>query len=73
MMMKSRVHDLVSKRSGQCCRVQGFNKVRVVEERHSIRGHRLNRPALAPLQPEQEPAEEGFVHDERGARPTSWN
>ena len=68
MMVQGRVHDLVSQGSGQSRRVQGFNKIRVVEERHSIRGHRLNRPALAPLQPEQKRAEEGMVQDERGAR-----
>jgi hypothetical protein len=68
MMVQGRVHDLVSQGSGQSRRVQGFNKIRVVEERHSIGGHRLNRPALAPLQPEQERAEEGMVQDERRAR-----
>ena len=68
MMVKGRVHDLVSQGSGQSRRVQGFNKIRVVEKRHSIGGHRLNRPALAPLQAEQERAEEGMVQDERGAR-----
>ena len=68
MMVKRRVHDLVSQGSGQSRRVQGFNKIRVVEERHSICGHRLNRPALAPLQAEQKRAEEGMVQDQRGAR-----
>ena len=68
MMVQGRVHDLVSQGSGQSRRVQGFNKIRVVEERHAIRGHRLNRPALAPFQSEQERAEERMVQDERGAR-----
>ena len=67
MMMKGRVHDLVSQGPGQGRRVQGLNKIRVVEERHSIGGHRWNRPALAPLQPEEERAEKGMVQDERGA------
>ena len=67
MMVKGRVHDLVSQGSGQSRRVQGFDKIRVVEKRYSICGHRLNRPALTPLQPEQERAEEWMVQDERSA------
>ena len=67
MMVKGRVHDFVSQCPGQRRRVQGFNKIRVIEKRHSICGHRLNRPGLAPLQPEQERAEEWMVQDERRA------
>jgi hypothetical protein len=64
MMVQGWVHDLVSQGPGQCRGVQRFNKVRVIEERHAICGHRWNRPALAPLQPEQERAEEWMVEDE---------
>lgn len=65
-MVQSRVHDLVSQSSGQSRGVQGFNKIWVVEERHSISGQRWNRPALVLLQAEQERAEEGMVQDESG-------
>ena len=72
MMVKGRVHDLVSQGSGQSRRIQGLNKIRVVEERHSIGGHRWNRPALASLQAEQERAEEGMVQDERRCAPSEY-
>ena len=61
MMVERRVHDLVSQRSGQSRRVQGFNKLRVVVKRHSIGRHGFNRPGLAPLQSKQERAEERMV------------
>jgi hypothetical protein len=47
LMVDRGVHDLVSQGSGHSRRVQGFNKIRVEEEPHTIRGDRLNRPALA--------------------------
>ena len=72
MMVKGRVHDLVSQCPGQRRRVQGFNKIRVIEKRHSICGHRLNRPGLAPLQPEQERAEKGMVQDEMKCVPSEY-
>ena len=65
-MVLRRVHNFARQGPGQCRRVQSFNKVRVVVERHTIGGHRWNRPALVPLQAEQERAKEGMVQDERG-------
>jgi hypothetical protein len=54
MMVQGWVHDFMRQGPGQCRRVQRFNKLGIIEERHTIGGHRLNRLALAPLQPEQE-------------------
>jgi hypothetical protein len=42
VMVQGRVHDFVRQSPGQCRRVQRFNKIRVVEERHTIGRHRWN-------------------------------
>lgn len=68
MMVQRRMHDLMSQGASQGRRVERFNKVRVVVERHSVGGHRLNGPALAIFQSKEERAEEEVVEHQCGAR-----
>ena len=68
MMLQSRMQDFVREYSTKRRRVEAVHEVWVVEERDAVRGHGLNRPALPPLQPEQERAEEGMVEQKCGAR-----
>src|SRR5258707_9161480 len=68
MMVERRMHDFMGQCSGQGRRIERFNEVGVVVERHTIGRHGLNGPALAIFQSKQERAEEGMVEHQSGAR-----
>jgi len=54
MVVKCRMHHLMSQHPAQRCRVQRIDELGVVIERHTIGRHRRNRSALPSLQNETE-------------------
>jgi hypothetical protein len=67
-VLQGRVHNLLSQNAGQFGRIQRVHKFRVLEERHSIRGHGRDGLRRLAAQPEQQRPKEGMVEKQPSPR-----